>query len=99
MANAYLGMSLFVKRSLEGYFSLSKVAVKTGPLLRRASLTSLCKLSLPRWGTNDSSCLLWDHNVAALDISSTLYSLSLATTNIKLVFRMMHVNDTSSQVV
>jgi hypothetical protein len=55
-----------VKRSLEGYFSLSKVAVKTGPLLRRALLTSLCKLSLPQWGTNDSSCLLRDHNVAAL---------------------------------
>jgi hypothetical protein len=54
-----------VKRSLEGYYSLSKVAVNTGPLLRRALLTSLCKLSLPQWG-KDSNCLLRDHNVAAL---------------------------------
>jgi hypothetical protein len=54
-----------VKRSLEGYFSLAKVSLKV-PILRRALLTSLCKLSLPRWGTHDSTCLLEDHNVAAL---------------------------------
>jgi hypothetical protein len=54
-----------VKRSLEGYFSLSKISLNHA-LLRRALLTSLCKLSLPQWGTRDPSCLLKDHNVAAL---------------------------------
>ena len=55
-----------VKKSLEGYFSLAKVAVHAGPLLRRALLTSLCKLSLPQFGKHDSTSLLRDHNVAAL---------------------------------
>lgn len=54
-----------VKRSLEGYFSLAKVSVRL-PLLRRALLTSLCKLSLPQWGIHDPTCKLKDHNVAAL---------------------------------
>lgn len=54
-----------VKRALEGYFSLAKVSLKV-PLIRRALLTSLCKLSLPQWGTHDPTCLLRDHNVAAL---------------------------------
>lgn len=54
-----------VKRALEGYFSLAKVSLKL-PLIRRALLTSLCKLSLPQWGTHDPSCLLRDHNIAAL---------------------------------
>ena len=54
-----------VKRSLEGYFTLGKVSLKL-PLLRRALLTSLCKLSLPRWGIHDPTCKLKDHHVAAL---------------------------------
>jgi hypothetical protein len=55
-----------VKRSLEGYFAMANVALKAGPLLRHALLTSLCKLSMPQLGTQDASCLLRDHNVAAL---------------------------------
>jgi hypothetical protein len=54
-----------VKRALEGYFLLSKVSLRL-PLIRRALLTSLCKLSLPQWGTHDPTCLLRDHNIAAL---------------------------------
>ena len=54
-----------VKRSLEGYFSLAKLSLQH-PLLRRALLSSLCKLSLPHWGTRDPSCRLKDHNIAAL---------------------------------
>ena len=54
-----------VQRSLEGYFSLAKVSLNV-PLLRRALMASLCKLSLPQWGSNDSSSLLKDHNIAAL---------------------------------
>jgi C-terminal region of Mon2 protein len=54
-----------VKRSLEGYFSLAKVSLNL-PLFRRALLASLCKLSLPQWGSNDSSTKLRDHNIAAL---------------------------------
>ena len=54
-----------VKRALEGYFSLAKVSLEF-PLIRRALLTSLCKLSLPQWGTHDPMCLLRDHNIAAL---------------------------------
>jgi hypothetical protein len=54
-----------VKRSLEGYFSLAKVSLSV-PLLRQALLTSLCRLSLPQWGTHDATCLLKDHNIAGL---------------------------------
>lgn len=54
-----------VKRALEGYFSLAKVSLNVA-LLRRALLASLCKLSLPQWGSNDPTCQLKDHNVAAL---------------------------------
>ncbi len=54
-----------VKRALEGYFSLAKISLKL-PLIRRALLTSLCKLSLPQWGTHDLTYLLRDNNVAAL---------------------------------
>lgn len=54
-----------VKRSLEGYFSLAKLSVQI-PVLRQALLASLCRLSLPQWGTHDSTCLLRDHNIAAL---------------------------------
>jgi C-terminal region of Mon2 protein len=54
-----------VQRSLEGYFSLSKVSLNV-PILRGALMASLCKLSLPHWGSNDSSTLLKDHNIAAL---------------------------------
>mmetsp|Transcript_59669 Transcript_59669/g.146343 ORF Transcript_59669/g.146343 Transcript_59669/m.146343 type:complete len:1864 (+) Transcript_59669:299-5890(+) len=54
-----------VKRSLEGYFSLAKVSLNR-PLFRRALLSSLCKLSLPQWGSSDPSTKLKDHNVAAL---------------------------------
>lgn len=56
---------IIVKRALEGYFSLAKVSLRL-PLLRRALLSSLCKLSLPKWGTQDPSCLLKDHHIAAL---------------------------------
>jgi hypothetical protein len=54
-----------VQRSLEGYFSLSKVSLNV-PILRGALMASLCKLSLPQWGSSDSSALLKDHNIAAL---------------------------------
>lgn len=54
-----------VKRSLEGYYSLAKVSLDS-PLFGRALLASLCKLSLPQWGSTDSSSQLKDHNVAAL---------------------------------
>ncbi|KAG7353268.1 C-terminal region of mon2 domain containing protein [Nitzschia inconspicua] len=54
-----------VQRSLEGYFSLSKVSLNV-PILRGALMASLCKLSLPHWGSNDSSAILRDHNIAAL---------------------------------
>jgi hypothetical protein len=54
-----------VKKSLEGYFSLAKVSLGL-PLLRQVLLSSLCKLSLPKWGTKDSTCSLKDHNIAAL---------------------------------
>lgn len=54
-----------VKRALEGYFSLAKLSLKL-PLLRGALLTSLCKLSLPQWGTQDATCQLKDQNIAAL---------------------------------
>jgi hypothetical protein len=56
---------IIVKRSLEGYFSLAKVSLNVA-LLRRALLASLCKLSLPQWGSNDAASQLKDHNVAAL---------------------------------
>ena len=54
-----------VNRALEGYFLLAKVSLDL-PLIRRALLTSLCKLSLPQWGTQDPTCLLRDNNIAAL---------------------------------
>ena len=54
-----------VEKVLEGYFSLAKVSLNA-VLLRGALLSSLCKLSLPKWGRKDSSSLLKDHNVAAL---------------------------------
>lgn len=54
-----------VEKALEGYFSLAKVSLSE-KLLRGALLSSLCKLSLPQWGTKDSSSFLKDHNVAAL---------------------------------
>ena len=54
-----------VNRALEGYFQLAKVSLNL-PLIRRALLTSLCKLSLPQWGTQDPTCLLRDNNIAAL---------------------------------
>lgn len=56
---------ILVQRSLEGYFSLAKVSLNV-PLLRGALMASLCKLSLPHWGSNDPSTLLKDHNIAAL---------------------------------
>ncbi|KAL3917406.1 MAG: hypothetical protein SGILL_004729 [Bacillariaceae sp.] len=56
---------IIVQRSLEGYFSLAKVSLSV-PLLRGALMASLCKLSLPHWGSNDPSTLLKDHNIAAL---------------------------------
>lgn len=56
---------VIVTRSLEGYFSLAKVSLNV-TLLRRALLASLCKLSLPQWGGNDSASQLKDHNIAAL---------------------------------
>lgn len=56
---------IIVKRALEGYFSLAKLSL-TQPLLRRVLLSSLCKLSLPKWGTMDPTCSLKDNNVAAL---------------------------------
>ena len=58
--------SLIVKRALSGYTSLARVTLESGDLLRRALLSSLCKLSLPRWGECDASCKLQDHNIAAL---------------------------------
>jgi hypothetical protein len=36
-----------VQRSLSGYFKLSKIAMQSDPLLRRALLSSLCKLAMP----------------------------------------------------
>ncbi|CAJ1952394.1 unnamed protein product [Cylindrotheca closterium] len=54
-----------VKRSLEGYYFLAKICLQK-PLLRRVLLSSLCKLSLPKWGTQDPSCELKDNNIAAL---------------------------------
>jgi hypothetical protein len=56
---------IIVKRALEGYFSLAKVSLRL-PLLRRVLLSSLCKLSLPKWGTQDPACTLKDHHIAAL---------------------------------
>ena len=71
-----------VQRSLTGYYKLSKIAIRSDPLLRRALLSSLCKLAMPTpiprvasfdedsfpANSNSSSqgCLLRDHNVAAL---------------------------------
>eukprot|EP00980_Cylindrotheca_fusiformis_P013535 scaffold3450_cov114-Cylindrotheca_fusiformis.AAC.40 len=56
---------IIVKRALEGYFSLAKASLHL-PLLRHVLLSSLCKLSLPKWGTRDSSFCLKDHHVATL---------------------------------
>ena len=36
-----------VQRSLTGYYKLSKIAMRSDPLLRRALLSSLCKLAMP----------------------------------------------------
>jgi len=55
-----------VKRSLEGYYKLATIASKVGPLLRCALMTSLCKLSLPQWGTLNSQSKLRDNHVASL---------------------------------
>mmetsp|Transcript_36290 Transcript_36290/g.87912 ORF Transcript_36290/g.87912 Transcript_36290/m.87912 type:complete len:1753 (+) Transcript_36290:95-5353(+) len=54
-----------VKRSLEGYYFLARICLRKA-LLRRVLLSSLCKLSLPKWGTQDPSCELKDNNIAAL---------------------------------
>lgn len=54
-----------VNKALEGYFALARVSLKLS-LIRRALMTSLCKLSLPQWGTQDPTCLLRDHNIAGL---------------------------------
>lgn len=54
-----------VKKSLEGYYFLAKSCLQK-PLHRRVLLSSLCKLSLPKWGTQDPTCELKDNNIAAL---------------------------------
>eukprot|EP00934_Nitzschia_sp_Nitz4_P005997 Nitzschia sp. Nitz4//scaffold6_size259037//98458//103848//NITZ4_001067-RA/size259037-processed-gene-0.68-mRNA-1//-1//CDS//3329556872//5987//frame0 len=56
---------IIVEQVLTGYFALSTSSLDH-PLIRRALLTSLCKLSLPQWGTHDASGLLKDHHVATL---------------------------------
>lgn len=60
------GSNTITEKTLVAYAHLARVIQTESVLQSNALLASLCKLSLPSWGKQDSNCQLQDHHTSAL---------------------------------